>query len=100
CCSLTVDATGSEITTVEGAVSTPEFERIERAFLEHAAVQCGFCTPGFVVTLLYLRRRPGPPPDDDELAGFLSANICRCTGYSSLLDAARQILRDETPVAP
>jgi carbon-monoxide dehydrogenase small subunit len=100
CCALTVEAGGREVITVEGATATDEFERIERAFLEHAAVQCGFCTPGFVVTLLYLLRRPGPPPDDHELVEFLAGNICRCTGYRSLLDAAREILHDSAPVAP
>src|SRR4051812_12053821 len=65
CCYLAVDVDGRDVLTIEGARGHPLFARIESALLAHQAVQCGFCTPGFVMTLLYLADRPGPRAADD-----------------------------------
>jgi carbon-monoxide dehydrogenase small subunit len=78
------------VLTVEGFAQMPEFERFEQAFMRHAALQCGYCTPGLLLTLKSLR-------DSDELSSEeairhgLDGNLCRCTGYRSILEAAREV---------
>src|SRR5439155_15367753 len=78
-------AAGRSVTTVEGA----GFDRVQRAFVEAGAVQCGFCTPGLVVAVHDLLRR-SPHPADAEIREALAGNLCRCTGYEKILDAVRQ----------
>lgn len=92
CCHLAVDIDGTSVETVEGVVGTEFFDRASTAFLEHAAVQCGFCTPGFVLTLKWLDaedRLSGPESLEETLRG----NLCRCTGYKGVLEAAEVTLR-------
>lgn len=95
CCYLAVDLDGREVVTIEGMRDEPWFERYERAFVEHAAVQCGFCIPGMIVTVRSLEGAGELPADEEGLRSALSGNICRCTGYRSILDA----VRDATQVA-
>ena len=92
CLVLATQADGHDVVTVEGLASEGELHRVQSAFAETGAVQCGFCTPGFVVAAADLLRRV-PDPTDDEIREALSGNLCRCTGYQKILDAVRQAAR-------
>ena len=92
CTFLTCDADGREVLTIEGFAETPEFAEFERAFVDRAALQCGFCTPGFLLTLKALRDAGELRDRDDVMAG-LDGNVCRCTGYKSIVDAAEALTR-------
>lgn len=92
CLVLAGQAEGREIVTVEGLAGESELHPVQEAFLETGGVQCGFCTPGFVVaTHDLLRRNPGP--SDAEIREALAGNLCRCTGYEKILDAVRLAAR-------
>ena len=84
CLVLAAQAPGHELVTVEGL----ELNRVQEAFVRTGAVQCGFCTPGFVVAATDLLAR-NPRPSDDEIREALSGNLCRCTGYAKIFDAVR-----------
>jgi carbon-monoxide dehydrogenase small subunit len=88
CLVLAAQAHGHEVVTVEGLAADGELHPVQAAFVETGAVQCGFCTPGFVVAAADLLRRV-PDPSDDEIREALSGNLCRCTGYQKILDAVR-----------
>jgi aerobic carbon-monoxide dehydrogenase small subunit len=90
CSYLAADAEGCEVLTIEGFAQTPEFERFEEAFLRHAALQCGYCTPGFLLTLKSLRDAD-ELGSEEELRHGLDGNLCRCTGYRAILEAAREL---------
>jgi carbon-monoxide dehydrogenase small subunit len=81
-------ANGREVTTVEGLGSSEALDPVQRAFVECGAVQCGFCTPGLVVSTHDLLRR-SPRPSDPEIREALAGNLCRCTGYEKIMDAVR-----------
>ena len=88
CLVLAAQADGHELVTVEGLGEDGELHPVQEAFSETGAVQCGFCTPGFVVaTADLLARRPSP--SDDEIREALSGNLCRCTGYAKIFEAVR-----------
>jgi aerobic carbon-monoxide dehydrogenase small subunit len=88
CLVLAAQAEGHEVVTVEGLAGDDGLHRVQEAFVEAGAVQCGFCTPGLVVaTAALLERRPAP--SDDEIREALSGNLCRCTGYAKIFDAVR-----------
>jgi aerobic carbon-monoxide dehydrogenase small subunit len=89
CLVLAVQADGHEVVTVEGLRTDGELHPVQEAFADAGAVQCGFCTPGFVVAAADLLRRV-PDPGDDEIREALSGNLCRCTGYQKILDAVHQ----------
>jgi carbon-monoxide dehydrogenase small subunit len=86
CLVLAAQADGHEVTTVEGLARDGDLHPVQSAFADAGAVQCGFCTPGFVVAAADLLRRV-PDPSDDEIREALSGNLCRCTGYQKILDA-------------
>lgn len=88
CLVLAVQADGHEVVTVEGLAENGELHRVQAAFVEAGAVQCGFCTPGLVVATADLLAH-NPKPSDDEIREALSGNLCRCTGYSKIFDAVR-----------
>jgi carbon-monoxide dehydrogenase small subunit len=88
CLVLAAQADGHEVTTVEGLARGGELHRVQRAFVDAGAVQCGFCTPGLVVATADLLERV-PRPSDDEIREALSGNLCRCTGYAKIFDAVR-----------
>jgi carbon-monoxide dehydrogenase small subunit len=88
CLLLAVQADGHEVVTVEGLADGGGLHPVQEAFTETGAVQCGFCTPGFVVATADLLAR-NPEPSDDEIREALSGNLCRCTGYQKILDAVR-----------
>jgi carbon-monoxide dehydrogenase small subunit len=81
-------ANGREVTTVEGLGSGEDLDPVQQAFLERGAVQCGFCTPGLIVSTHDLLRR-NPHPSDPEIREALAGNLCRCTGYEKIMDAVR-----------
>ncbi len=81
-------AEGREIVTVEGLAGEDELHPVQEAFLEAGAVQCGFCTPGFVVAAHDLLQR-NADPSEPEIREALAGNLCRCTGYEKILDAVR-----------
>jgi carbon-monoxide dehydrogenase small subunit len=86
CSMLAVDAEGREVTTIEGLGSPQALDPVQQAFIEHGAMQCGFCTPGMVLAvkgLLVLN----PSPTEEEIRHFLRGNLCRCTGYVKIIEA-------------
>ncbi|HZS50579.1 MAG TPA: (2Fe-2S)-binding protein [Bryobacterales bacterium] len=89
CLVLGLEAAGSEITTIEGIARGAELHPVQRAFLEQAALQCGFCTPGFIVaSKALLDEEPDPSPERIRL--WLANNLCRCTGYDKIVRAVEQ----------
>lgn len=88
CLVLAAQAEGHEVVTVEGLADGDDLHTVQEAFVEAGAVQCGFCTPGFVVAAADLLQRR-PDPSDDEIREALSGNLCRCTGYAKIFDAVR-----------
>jgi carbon-monoxide dehydrogenase small subunit len=86
CLVLAAQADGHEVVTIEGLAAADALHSVQDAFAETGAVQCGFCTPGFVVAAADLLRRVSDPTDD-EIREALSGNLCRCTGYQKILDA-------------
>ena len=86
CSYLALQAEGSEVTTVEGLATGEELSALQAAFLEHGGVQCGFCTPGMLISATHLlAANPSPNPDEVRIA--LSGNLCRCTGYDGIVKA-------------
>jgi carbon-monoxide dehydrogenase small subunit len=94
CCVLGVEAQGKEITTIEGVATEKGLHPIQQAFLENAALQCGICTPGFIVASKALLDRE-PKPSEQRVRHWLAGNLCRCTGYDKIvravLDAANRM---------
>jgi carbon-monoxide dehydrogenase small subunit len=88
CLVLAAQAEGCEIVTVEGLARDGELHPVQSAFLDAGAVQCGFCTPGLILTTHDLLSRT-PSPSDPEIREALAGNLCRCTGYEKILDAVR-----------
>jgi aerobic carbon-monoxide dehydrogenase small subunit len=88
CLVLAAQADGHELVTVEGLGEDGQLHRVQEAFAETGAVQCGFCTPGLIVATVDLLARYARP-SDDEIREALSGNVCRCTGYAKIFDAVR-----------
>jgi carbon-monoxide dehydrogenase small subunit len=99
CLVLGVEAQGKRIQTIEGMAQGESLHVLQRKFLEHAALQCGICTPGFLIAARSLLER-NPDPSEEEVRFWLAGNLCRCTGYNKIieavLDAARE-MRGTTP---
>jgi aerobic-type carbon monoxide dehydrogenase small subunit (CoxS/CutS family) len=90
CCYLAADAAGREVLTIEGLRERPEFERLEQAFLDHAALQCGFCTPGMLLTVSALLA-DGELGSEEAIKRNLAGNLCRCTGYRGIVEAVADL---------
>jgi carbon-monoxide dehydrogenase small subunit len=88
CSFLALQADGREVTTVEGLASGSELHPLQRAFLEQGGVQCGFCTPGMLISATALLKG-NPDPTEDEIRAGLSGNLCRCTGYVGIVAAVQ-----------
>ena len=88
CLFLALRSEGRSLLTVEGLATDGELDPVQRAFVDHGAVQCGFCTPGFLMATKALLRDQ-PDPTDEEVREFLSGNFCRCGGYTLILAAVR-----------
>ncbi len=89
CLVLGAQADGHKVTTVEGLADGERLHKVQEAYVQAGAVQCGFCTPGLVVATVDLLES-NPSPSDDEIREALSGNLCRCTGYAKIFDAVRQ----------
>ena len=88
CSYLALQAEGREITTVEGLAPPGELGPLQQAFLDHGGVQCGFCTPGMLISATaLLRRSAGTPPTEEDVRIALAGNLCRCTGYETIVKA-------------
>ncbi len=83
-------AQGRDVATVEGLASAGELHPLQRAFMEHGAVQCGFCTPGMLMSAKALLDR-NPHPSDAEIRQAISGNLCRCTGYLKIIEAIKAV---------
>ena len=88
CLVLGVEAQGAEITTVEGLANGSELHPLQQSFLEHAALQCGICTPGFLISAKALLDQE-PKPSEQRIRFWLSGNLCRCTGYDKIVRAVQ-----------
>ena len=88
CLMLAVQADGAELMTVEGLSPDGELHPIQEAFVEERGLQCGFCTPGFLISVYELLTQ-NPNPSDEEIKDALGGNLCRCTGYQSILSSVR-----------
>jgi aerobic carbon-monoxide dehydrogenase small subunit len=88
CTMLAPQAEGREITTIEGLSRDGEMHPLQRAFVEHHGLQCGFCTPGVILTAADLLSRNGSPSDED-IRHALRGNLCRCTGYQGIVESVR-----------
>lgn len=86
CLVLAVEAHGREITTIEGVAVNGVLHPVQQAFIDHGAVQCGFCTPGMVLSAVALLNE-NPNPTSDEVKHAIAGNLCRCTGYVRIVDA-------------
>ncbi|MBF0477008.1 MAG: (2Fe-2S)-binding protein [Deltaproteobacteria bacterium] len=88
CLTLALSVAGQEVTTVEGLAVAGKLDPIQQAFVDNSAVQCGFCTPGMIMSVKGLQKKH-PHPTEEEIREAISGNICRCTGYVKIIDAVK-----------
>jgi len=93
CTMLALQADGAEVTTIEGLARNGELHPVQAAFREHHGLQCGFCTPGMVMSAVDLLKK-NPTPDEGEIREWLEGNICRCTGYHNIVKAIQAAAAD------
>jgi len=86
CLTLAVTMDGKNITTIEGLAKDSELHPLQASFIEHGAVECGFCTPGVILTSKALLDK-NPKPTEDDVKQYLKGNLCRCTGYAKIVEA-------------
>lgn len=91
CLVLAVEANGHKITTIEGLNATGEVDPLQQAFMEAGAVQCGFCTPGMIMSIKGLLNE-NPNPSRREIKRAIAGNLCRCTGYERIVDAVQLVI--------
>ena len=89
CCMLGVEAEGSNIETIEGMADNGELHPLQKAFLEETGMQCGICTPGFLISAKALLKQ-NPQPSEGEIRHWLAGNLCRCTGYDKIVRAVQK----------
>jgi len=89
CTVLTVDTDGAEVTTIEGFTPDDFLHPIQQAFVKHHALQCGFCTPGMVLSVYQLLSE-NPSPNEEEIRKGIAGNLCRCTGYQNIIKAVQE----------
>lgn len=94
CLSLAASVSDHEVVTIEGLKDLPWGQRLQKAFLEHHALQCGFCTPGILTTMTYFATRH-PKATEADIRDALSGNLCRCTGYQSIVTAVVSAVSSE-----
>jgi carbon-monoxide dehydrogenase small subunit len=92
CLTLALEADGCRVTTVEGLADGDNLSPLQQSFIDHGAVQCGFCTPGMLMSATALLTE-NPSPDRESVRNALSGNICRCTGYAKIVDAVEHAVR-------
>jgi carbon-monoxide dehydrogenase small subunit len=88
CLVLAVEADGADIVTVEGLANDSQLDPLQQALIDHGGVQCGFCTPGVLISARALLNR-NPHPSEDDIKNALRGNLCRCTGYVRIIDAIK-----------
>jgi aerobic carbon-monoxide dehydrogenase small subunit len=93
CTLLAIQADGAEVTTIEGIARDGELHPVQRAFVDHHGLQCGFCTPGMVLTALDLLEQK-PDADEETIRRSLRGNFCRCTGYQPIVEAIRALAEE------
>jgi len=91
CLMLIGQVQGAEIITIEGLSENGELHPLQQKFLEHGAVQCGYCTPGMLLSAYALLLK-NPNPTDDEIKEAIAGNLCRCTGYKQIIDAVKEAI--------
>lgn len=99
CLQLAVQVRGSDVRTIEGRETADGLDELQAAFVEHGAIQCGFCTPGMIQSAAALLER-GAPLDDAAVREGLAGNLCRCTGYVKIIDAVLAVARSRGLSAP
>jgi aerobic-type carbon monoxide dehydrogenase small subunit (CoxS/CutS family) len=95
CLMLATNAEGRTVTTIEGLAEDGQLSRVQQAFLDQQAFQCGFCTPGMIMAVEGLLRE-NPAPDEPEIRDYLSGNLCRCGTYSAVIAAVQSVV-DQAP---
>ena len=85
-------ADGSDILTIEGLEKNGELSRIQESFISHGAIQCGFCSPGMIMSV-YCLLQNNPNPTEDEIRRAISGNLCRCTGYQQIVDSVNSLIQ-------
>jgi carbon-monoxide dehydrogenase small subunit len=98
CLQLACQVQGRQVTTIEGLETSRGLDEVQAAFVSNGATQCGFCTPGMVMSVEALLRA-NPSPDETEIREALAGNLCRCTGYSKIVDAVLQAASDRRSAA-
>ncbi|HET7547156.1 MAG TPA: (2Fe-2S)-binding protein [Usitatibacter sp.] len=93
CTTLCADMQGRSVTTIEGVAREGTLDPVQRAFIAHGALQCGFCTPGMILTVKALLAEH-PQASDDTIRHYMRGNICRCTGYVKIMEAIQDLVRD------
>ena len=88
CMIMAVDVDGMRVDTIEGVANGDKLDPIQEAFIDEGAIQCGFCTPGFIMTTKALLRE-NPDPAEEEIREYLKGNLCRCTGYVNIVKAVQ-----------
>lgn len=91
CLILAVDADGKDILTIEGLSNGTELDKLQASFITHGALQCGYCTPGMIMTAKGLLNE-NPNPTEEQIKEALSGNLCRCTGYKKILEAVLAVV--------
>jgi carbon-monoxide dehydrogenase small subunit len=92
CMVLAVDANGRSVTTIEGVADGDKLDPVQEAYIEEGAIQCGFCTPGFIMSTKALLKE-NPDPSEKEIREYLKGNYCRCTGYVNIINAVQSAAR-------
>jgi aerobic-type carbon monoxide dehydrogenase small subunit (CoxS/CutS family) len=92
CTTLAADIDGGDVVTIEGLGDADPLDPVQQAFLDHNALQCGYCTPGFILSVKALLQA-NPSPSRDEIVHHLNGNLCRCTGYHKIIDAVESLAR-------
>lgn len=90
CTMLALQVNGCEVLTTEGLMQDGELDRLQKAFIENGAVQCGYCTPGMILSVKALLLN-NPKPSNDEIIRAIEGNLCRCTGYHAIIDAVASL---------
>jgi len=94
CLTLALSVEGKDIWTVEGLAKGQELSPLQKSFVEHGAIQCGFCTPGMLMSSTGLLSK-NPHPDEGEVKRAISGNLCRCTGYVKIVEAVKAVVEEE-----
>lgn len=90
CLVLAVQASGKKVETIEGLETEDGLHPVQDAFVEHGAIQCGFCSPGMILSAKHLLEK-NPHPNEGEIRAAISGNLCRCTGYQKIIDAIKSV---------